>query len=86
MTVTQDPRTTSEIEGALDAATLTAMRERFKAEPTRRIAQNAVTRTSVDHIALNREVVHTTDHTFSTVLEDGTVTSQGQSGSVRSRR
>ncbi|HLT20423.1 MAG TPA: C1 family peptidase [Thermomicrobiales bacterium] len=80
MTVTQDPRTTSKIEGALDAATLTAMRERFKAEPTRRIAQNAVTRTSVDHIALNREVVNNTDHTFSTVLDDWKVTSQGQSG------
>ena len=80
MTATQDPRTIPLVDGALDEGALARLRERFKADPGKRIAQNAVTRTSVDHIALNREVVNNTDHTFSTVLDDWKVTSQGQSG------
>lgn len=60
--------------------TLEAYERDFQSIPTNRIAQNAVTRTSVDHIALNREVVNTTDHTFSTVLDDWKVTAQGQTG------
>ncbi|MEZ4522290.1 MAG: C1 family peptidase [Thermomicrobiales bacterium] len=87
MTATRDRLGTAIAEGgdlsqagALDAATLTGFAEDFRTSPVARIAQNAVTRTSIDHISLNREVVNSTHHTFSTVLDDWKVTSQGQTG------
>lgn len=87
MTATRDRRETIDLEqgddadsGALRPGTLEAFAENFDARSANRLAQNAVTRTSVDHIALNRRVVNTTDHTFSTVLDDWKVTAQGQSG------
>ena len=43
-------------------------------------AQNAVTQTSVDDIALNREIVTSIDHSFSTTLDDWSVTHQKRSG------
>ena len=45
-----------------------------------RVQQNAVTQVTVDDIALNREIVFNTDHTFSNVLDDWSVTNQKQSG------
>ncbi len=42
--------------------------------------QNAVTRTSLDEVALDRRVLTATDHTFSHVLDDWSVTSQKKSG------
>lgn len=87
MTATQDRRGTAAANtgersqvGALAPDLLEAFEADFQAHPGNRIAQNAVTRTSVDHIALNRQVVNATDHTFSTVLDDWKVTAQGQSG------
>ena len=87
MTATRDRRATGDAattmngtEGALGAETLEALQTGFRSIPGNSIAQNAVTRTSVDHVTLNRQVVNATDHTFSTVLDDWKVTSQGQSG------
>ncbi len=86
MTVTHDRRQRAEaddseaIPGRLDASTVAEFRAAFDGLPANRVAQNAVTRTSVDHIALNRGVINETDHTFSTSLDDWKVTSQGQTG------
>ncbi len=66
--------------GSLTGALLDEFAADFTARPANRVAQNAVTRTSVDHVTLNREVVNSTDHTFSTVLDAWKVTSQGRSG------
>ncbi|MEM1108747.1 MAG: C1 family peptidase [Planctomycetota bacterium] len=55
-------------------------RESFSAEPRHRLMQNAVTRAALDDVALDREVVTNTDHTFSHVLDDWAVTSQKKSG------
>jgi bleomycin hydrolase len=66
--------------GALDDAVLDDLRAAFAANPSHRVAQNALARTSVDDVALNRRVVTTTDHTFSTVLDDWHVTDQKQTG------
>ncbi len=44
------------------------------------MAQNAVTQITVDDIALNRGIVTNTDHSFSTFLDDWSVTNQKQSG------
>jgi bleomycin hydrolase len=66
--------------GALDAATLHMLQSSFAARPAYRLAQNAVTTTSLDDVVLNREIVTTTDHTFSTLLDDWAVTNQKQTG------
>jgi len=57
-----------------------ALRLDFAAHSHHQLMQNAVTRTPIDDIALSREVVAKTDHTFSHVLDDWAVTSQKKSG------
>ena len=52
----------------------------FKANPSNRVAQNAVTQVGVDDITLNRDVVTQTHHTFSIQLDDWSVTNQKRSG------
>jgi bleomycin hydrolase len=66
--------------GALDPRALGAFQAAFSANPGYRFAQNAVTRNSLDDIALNQRVVFSTDHTFSIALDDWSVTDQKQTG------
>ena len=66
--------------GALSDARLAQFRAAFDATPAYRVSQNAVTQTPLDDIALNRAVVTMTDHTFSNVLDDWSVTNQKKSG------
>jgi bleomycin hydrolase len=66
--------------GALEAPVLSALQTAFGANPSYRLAQNAVTRNNVDDIALDHRVVFTSDHTFSTALDDWAVTDQKQTG------
>lgn len=68
------------MDTTLDAAALEAMRKDFSANPTYRLTQNAVTRVALADVALDREVVNTTDHTISTLLDDWKVTNQQHSG------
>ncbi len=60
-----------------DIATL---RKDFAANPAYRIAQNAVTQTTIDDIALDREIVTRIDPTMSHRLDDWAVTNQRKSG------
>jgi bleomycin hydrolase len=66
--------------GALDDATLAALAASFERRPGLRLAQNAVARTSVDDLLLDQRLVSTIDHTFSTQLDDWSVTNQKQTG------
>jgi len=66
--------------GALTDAALDTLAAAFAGDSTARLMQNAVTQTTVDDLALNRAVVTTTDTTFSTLLDDWTVTAQKKSG------
>jgi bleomycin hydrolase len=66
--------------GALASATVAEWQSSFSATPAFHLAQNAVTRNNVDDIALNHQVVFTADHTFSTLLDDWSVTDQKQTG------
>ena len=59
---------------------LELLRKDFSANPAYRLAQNAVTRVSIDDVALNREVVNSTDHALSVQLDDWKVTDQQRSG------
>ncbi len=68
------------MEEALTPATLKGLKEDFTSQPAYRLAQNAVTRASIDDVALDREIVNSTAHTFSTTLDDWKVTDQETSG------
>jgi bleomycin hydrolase len=67
-------------DGALTADKLRRFAERFEGNPAYRLAQNAVTQTNVEDVALNRAVVASTDHTFSHLLDEWSATNQKKSG------
>jgi bleomycin hydrolase len=56
------------------------LRKQFAADPAYRRMQNAVTQTSIDDIALDRQIVTQTDHAVSHLLDDWKVTNQKNSG------
>jgi bleomycin hydrolase len=68
------------MDGTLAPADLELLRKDFAANPVYRLAQNAVTRVSVDDVAINREIINTIDHSLSTTLDDWKVTNQERSG------
>jgi bleomycin hydrolase len=67
-------------DGILSAADLELLRKDFSASPAYRLAQNAVTRVSLDDAAISRQVVNSSDHSMSTLLDDWKVTNQQRSG------
>src|SRR6202020_2695484 len=68
------------MDGTLAGADLERLRKDFSANPVNRLAQNAVTRVTVDDVAINREIVSSIDHALSTTLDDWKVTNQEKSG------
>ena len=74
------PATTTPSAGELTAERLQSFHADFGDKPAYKLAQNAVTQTTVDDIALNRAVITSTDHTFSNLLDDWEVTNQKKSG------
>ncbi len=58
------------IDGHLTPQLLADLRQGFEANPTYKLAMNAVTQTSIEDVALNREVVTNTDFTFSYWLDN----------------
>jgi bleomycin hydrolase len=68
------------VDGTLAGADLERLRKEFSANPTYRLAQNAVTRVTIDDVAINREIVSGIDHSMSTTLDDWKVTNQERSG------
>jgi len=59
---------------------IAALRAEFAANPTNRLVQNAVTQTTIDDVALDREVLVGIDRSVSNRLDDWTVTDQKRSG------
>jgi bleomycin hydrolase len=68
------------MDGTLASGDLERLRKDFTANPAYRLAQNAVTRVTVDDVAINREIVVGIDHSMSTTLDDWKVTNQEKSG------
>jgi bleomycin hydrolase len=68
------------MQEALSSGDLELLRKDFTTNPTYRLAQNAVTRVTVDDVAINREIVNYSDHTMSHLLDDWKVTNQERSG------
>src|SRR5215472_7015731 len=68
------------MDRTVTADDLEVFRKDFAAEPAFRLAQNAVTRVGLEDVAINREIINNTDHSFSTHLDDWKVTNQERSG------
>src|SRR6202522_2233315 len=68
------------MDGTIAAGELERRRKDVTANPACRRAQNAVTRVTVDDVAINREIVASIDHSLSTTLDDWKVTNQERSG------
>src|SRR5690349_1250810 len=62
------------------AEELSAFRKSFESEPRYRTSLNAVTKTSLKDVAMNRRAVVRTNHTFSHVVKAGAATMQNKSG------
>ena len=60
--------------------TIQSFRDAFEKDSSAKVSQNAVAQTTIDDIALVRDVVQSTDFTFSTRLDDWKVTNQKKSG------
>jgi bleomycin hydrolase len=68
------------MEEILGNGDLELLRKDFAANPAYKLAQNAVTRVTVDDVAINRDVVNNSDHSLSVLLDDWKVTDQQRSG------
>ena len=66
------------MERGLSTTQIDALSKEFAADPTYRLMQNAVTKASIDDVALDREVVTGIDHSVSHLLDDWQVTNQKQ--------
>jgi bleomycin hydrolase len=66
--------------GAITPGQIEQHRADFAGHPTTKIAQNAIASGELHDVALNRDVVTSTDFTFSTLLDEWEVTAQKQSG------
>jgi bleomycin hydrolase len=68
------------VQAGLSSSQISSFRKSFASEPVNRIMRNAVTKTSVASIALNRDAVVDSRHVFSHQLKAGDATSQNASG------
>src|ERR1700733_14088967 len=68
------------MNGTLAAADLEQLRKNFTANPGYRLAQNAVTRVTIDDVAINRAILNAIDDSQSTTLDDWKGTNQEGSG------
>ncbi len=69
-----------DLAGSLSAADTARFAKEFSAGSVNRLMQNAVAKTTVDDVALDRSIVTSIDHSMSNVLTDRKVTNQEKSG------
>ncbi|MBS3783801.1 MAG: C1 family peptidase [Anaerolineae bacterium] len=61
-------------------STITSFADAFDAEPKNRLALNAVTKSGISAVALNRAVVNQVDHTYSELIKTPKATHQKKTG------
>src|SRR5215510_5760781 len=67
-------------DATLTGQDIDLLRKQFTADPAYRRMQNAVTQTTIDDVALDRQIVTAIDHATSHLLDDWKVTNQKHSG------
>ena len=66
--------------GSLTPGQVAEFDERFRDNPNSNLMQNVVTQRDVNEVALDHSIVTGAEHTFSTLLDDWSVTNQARSG------
>lgn len=66
--------------GAISHEQLDRFQKRFESQPKNRLALNAVTKSAISAVALNRRAVTESNHVFSNTIKVGQITSQNSSG------
>ncbi|MDE1038044.1 MAG: hypothetical protein OR996_04290, partial [Phycisphaerales bacterium] len=64
----------------ISTETIQTFRDAFEQDTSAKVSQNAVGQTTIDDVALVRDVVQGTDFTFSTRLDEWKASNQRQSG------
>ena len=75
--------TTLDANGAsrtITASDLETFQQSFQSDGSKRLMQNVVTQHDVNDVALNHSIVTNAPHSFSTVLDDWSVTNQSRTG------
>ena len=67
-------------DGSVSLEMIQYLRERFSQDPTNKLLQNALTNGHLIDVALDRDIVQSTDSSFSTKLDSWTATNQRSSG------
>ena len=68
------------LDGSLELKTVRQLKKKFSASSEYKQRLNALTKTKLSEMIVNRDVVTTTEHVFSKVLDKWSVTNQKQSG------
>jgi len=75
-----EPKPPTDCGGSICPEELTSFQKAFAAEPRNRFALNAVTKNPVKSVAMNRQAVVRSNHTYSHSVKAGASTSQNSSG------
>ena len=67
-------------DGSVSLEMIQHLRERFSQDPTNKLLQNALSNGHLIDVALDRDIVQSTDSSFSTKLDSWTATNQRSSG------
>ena len=67
-------------EREISPDTLARFQQAFESEPRHRVSLNAITKTPLNQVAMNRQAVVRSNHTYSHLVKAGAATSQNKSG------
>ena len=67
-------------DGSVSIEMIQRLREKFSQDPTNKLLQNALSNGHLIDVALDRDIVQSTDSSFSTKLDSWTATNQKSSG------
>ncbi len=70
----------SKMTGEITNSQIEAFREQFNSDPSAKVAQNAISNTELSTVTLSRDLLQNMDFSFSTKLDDWSVTNQKRSG------
>jgi bleomycin hydrolase len=70
----------TDAERVISPDALARFQQTFEADPQYRVSLNAITKTPLNHVAMNRQAVVRANHTYSHLVKAGAATSQSKSG------
>src|SRR5690242_18228916 len=80
MALSLEPNNSTDCGGSLCPEEIASFQREFEADPRNRFALNAVTKNPVKNVAMSRQAVVRSNHTYSHTVKAGASTSQNSSG------